>query len=106
MNKFILKNKLLATTVICAISMCANIVKAEYIPTNGDNSAYTVTKVTENNDYDFRWYTGLDENNNPTFEYYTYAVKDVIPNQASERLDITGDINTVNNNFEFLQNYY
>ena len=31
MNKFILKNKLLATTAICAISMCANTVKAEEI---------------------------------------------------------------------------
>ena len=29
MNKFILKNKLLATTAICAISMCANTVKAD-----------------------------------------------------------------------------
>ena len=31
MNKFILKNKLLATTAICAISVCANTVKAEEI---------------------------------------------------------------------------
>ena len=31
MNKFIFKNKLLATTVICAISVCANTVKAEEI---------------------------------------------------------------------------
>ena len=38
------------------------------------SSAYTVTKVRETDEYDFKIYKGLNANNEPVFEYYTYSL--------------------------------
>ena len=83
------KNLLLATTAICAVSVFGSNASATYTPTNGENSAYKITKVdsctpsTSANGGCFRVVDSYNEDGTPVYQYLEYTVKSGI--EVAER---------------------